>query len=84
MTVFFFVINRPFLVFGVFVGLFRVPRRYDFFCGGHFGQMGPFYAHFSPEGCNRECEREHNFTPGLTGGLCGPLVPRGKGACTGG
>ena len=54
MTVFIYVINRPFLVFGVFVGLFRVTRRYDFFCGGHFGQMGPFCAHFSPEGSNRE------------------------------
>ena len=55
LLVFICVITRPFLVFGVFVGLFRVPRRYDFFGGGHFGQMGPFCAHFSPEGSNREC-----------------------------
>jgi hypothetical protein len=52
MAVFIFVITRPFLVFGVFVGLFRVHCRYIFFGGGHFGQMGPFCAHFSPEGSN--------------------------------
>ena len=54
MRVFICVITRPFLVFGVFVGLFRVHRRYDFFGGGHFGQIGPFYAHFSPEASKRD------------------------------
>ena len=49
MTVLFFVITRLFLVFGVFVGLFMGVGRYDFFLGGHFGEIGPFYAHFSPE-----------------------------------
>jgi hypothetical protein len=33
MTVFISVITRPFLVFGVFGGLFRVHRRYGFFGG---------------------------------------------------
>jgi hypothetical protein len=85
MTVFICVVTRPFLVFGVFVGLFRVHRRHIFFFdGGHFGQMGPFCAHFSPEGSNRGCWREHDFTPGLAGGICCFLVPRGKGACPGG
>jgi hypothetical protein len=49
MTVFIFVITRPFLVFGVFVGLFMGICRYNFFWGGHFGEIGPFYAHFGPE-----------------------------------
>ena len=52
--VFIFVITRPFLVFGVFVGLFMGLRRYDFFWGGHFGEIGPFYAHFSPEASKRD------------------------------
>jgi hypothetical protein len=33
MLVFICVITRPFLVFGVFVGLFMGVRRYDFFWG---------------------------------------------------
>ena len=41
MRVFICVITRPFLVFGVFVGLFMGVRRYDFFLGGHFGEIGP-------------------------------------------
>jgi hypothetical protein len=40
LLVFIFVITRPFLVFGVFVGLFMGVRRYDFFWGGHFGELG--------------------------------------------
>ena len=36
LLVFIFVITRPFLVFGVFVGLFMGVRRYDFFWGGSF------------------------------------------------
>jgi len=54
MTVLIFVITRLFLVFGVFVGLFMGVRRYDFFLGGHFGEIGPFYAHFSPEASKRD------------------------------
>ena len=54
MTVLIFVITRLFLVFGVFVGLFMGLRRYDFFLGGHFGEIGPFYAHFSPEASKRD------------------------------
>jgi hypothetical protein len=34
MTVLIFVINRLFLVFVVFVGLFKGVRRYDFLGGG--------------------------------------------------
>jgi hypothetical protein len=54
MTVFIFVITRPFLVFGVCVGLFMGVRRDDFFGGGHFDEIGPFYAHFSPEASKRD------------------------------
>jgi hypothetical protein len=54
LSVFIFVITRPFLVFGVFVGLFMGLRRYDFFLGGHFGEIGPFYARFSPEASKRD------------------------------
>jgi hypothetical protein len=36
LTVFIFVITRPFLVFGVFVGLFMGLHRHDFFLGGSF------------------------------------------------
>ena len=54
MTVLIFVITRLFLVFGVFVGLFMGVRRYDFFLGGHFGEIGPFYAHFSPKASKRD------------------------------
>jgi hypothetical protein len=43
MAVFIFVITRSFLVFVVFVGLFMGVRRCDFFLGGHFGEIGPFY-----------------------------------------
>jgi hypothetical protein len=43
-------------VFGVFVGLFFMGlRRHDcFFWGGHFGEIGPFYARFSPEASKRD------------------------------
>jgi hypothetical protein len=54
MPVFISVITRPFLVFGVFVGLFMGVRRHAFFWGGHFGEIGPFYAHFSPEASKRD------------------------------
>jgi len=46
---FFFAITRYFLMLGVFVGLFGGQRVGHFFWGGHFGEIGPFYAHFSPE-----------------------------------
>jgi hypothetical protein len=39
--------TRYFLMFGVFVGLFWGQRK------GHFGEIGPFYAHFSPEASKR-------------------------------
>ena len=57
------------------MGLFRAHRRYDFFGGGHFGQMGPFYAHFGPGGSRP--------TGSSRGSVSGPLAPRGsgKGAC---
>jgi hypothetical protein len=51
MTVFIFVITRPFVVFG---GLFMGVRKYIFLGGGHFGEIGPFYAHFSPEASKRD------------------------------
>ena len=46
MTVFIYVINRPFLVFGVFVGLFRVHSRYDFFWWGSFWPNGAILRPF--------------------------------------
>ena len=46
---------------GVFVGLFGGQRVGHFFWGGHFGEIGPFLAHFRPKGSNRERERESIF-----------------------
>jgi hypothetical protein len=48
LTVFIFVITRPFLVFGVFVGLFRVHRRYDFLVGVILAKWGHFTPTFAP------------------------------------
>jgi hypothetical protein len=43
------------------VGLFGGQRVGHFFGGGHFGVIGPFLAHFRPNGSNRERERESIF-----------------------
>ena len=59
MSSFFFAITRYFLMLGVFVGLFGGQRVGHFFLGGHFGEIGPFLAHFRPKGSNREREREY-------------------------
>ena len=72
MRVFICVITRPFLVFGVFVGLFMGVRRYDFFLGGHFGEIGPFYAHFSPEASKWDFLGSEIFVFGHGGGTRPP------------
>ena len=79
MTVLIFVITRLFLVFGVFVGLFMGVRRYDFFLGGHFGEIGPFLAHFRPKGSNREREREYILLLGFEAAGMAPWDPAGRG-----
>jgi hypothetical protein len=39
---------------GVFVGLFGGQKvGHLFFLGGHFGEIGPVYPHFSPEASKR-------------------------------
>ena len=39
---------------GVFVGLLGGQGWGIFWGGGHFGEIGPFYAHFSPEASKRD------------------------------
>jgi hypothetical protein len=56
LAVFIFVITRPFLVSCVWgvCGSFHGASQVFFFGGGHFGEIGPFYAHFSPEASKRD------------------------------
>jgi hypothetical protein len=52
---FFFAITRYLFLPGVFVGLFGGQRVGHFFLGGgHFGEIGSFYAHFSPGASKRD------------------------------
>ena len=76
---FFFAITRYFLMLGVFVGLFGGQRVGHFFWGGHFGEIGPFLAHFRPKGSNREREREHILLLGFEAAGMAPWDPAGRG-----
>ena len=69
---------------GVFVGLFGGQRVGHFFLGGHFGEIGPFLAHFRPKGSNREREREHILLLGFEAAGMAPWDPAGRGLVVGG
>ena len=67
--------TRYFLMLGVFVGLFGGQRVGHFFWGGHFGELGPFLAHFRPKGSNREREREYILLLGFEAAGMAPWDP---------
>jgi hypothetical protein len=77
---FFFAITRHFLMPGGFVGLLGGQKRVGHLgWGGHFGEIGPFLAHFRPKGSNRERERERILLLGFEAAGMAPWDPAGRG-----
>jgi hypothetical protein len=64
MLVFICVITRPFLVFGVFVGLFRVYRRYYFLVGVILAKWGHFAPILAPRALTESVRESIISLPG--------------------